>query len=127
MSEVSKPIVTFEMENGGIIKAELYPKKAENTVNNFISLVKSGFYDGLIFHRVIQNLLKAVSRSMSIRRDSSMPRYLYRMMIRRRWAQSIWITGACTSILNAGHLSIIIRKLIRLNVIFSRHLRNATR
>ncbi len=50
---MQNPIVTFEMENGKKIKAELYPDKAPNTVNNFISLVLSGFYDGLIFHRVI--------------------------------------------------------------------------
>lgn len=47
------PIVTIEMENGDKIVAELYPEKAPNTVNNFISLIKKGFYDGLIFHRVI--------------------------------------------------------------------------
>jgi peptidyl-prolyl cis-trans isomerase B (cyclophilin B) len=47
------PEVTIEMENGNIIKAELYPDVAPNTVNNFISLIKQGFYDGLIFHRVI--------------------------------------------------------------------------
>ncbi|MGI5986241.1 MAG: peptidylprolyl isomerase [Clostridiales bacterium] len=47
------PIVTIEMENGGKIKAELYPDIAPNTVNNFISLIKKGFYDGVIFHRVI--------------------------------------------------------------------------
>ncbi|OYP01406.1 peptidylprolyl isomerase [Lachnotalea glycerini] len=47
------PNVIFEMENGDIIKAELYPEVAPNTVNNFISPVKDGFYDGLIFHRVI--------------------------------------------------------------------------
>ena len=47
------PVVTFEMENGDVIKAELYPEVAPNTVNNFISLVKKGFYNGLIFHRVI--------------------------------------------------------------------------
>ena len=47
------PIVTFEMENGGKMVAELYPEVAPNTVNNFISLVQSGFYNGLIFHRVI--------------------------------------------------------------------------
>ena len=45
------PIVTFEMENGGKMVAELYPEVAPNTVNNFISLVQSGFYNGLIFHR----------------------------------------------------------------------------
>ena len=47
------PIVTIEMENGDIIKAELYPEIAPNTINNFISLVNKGFYDGVIFHRVI--------------------------------------------------------------------------
>lgn len=47
------PIVTIEMENGGKIKAELYSDIAPNTVNNFISLIKKGFYDGVIFHRVI--------------------------------------------------------------------------
>ncbi len=54
---MSNPIVTFEMENGGIIKAELYPEVAPNSVNNFISLVKHGFYDGLIFHRVIPGFM----------------------------------------------------------------------
>ena len=43
------PIITMEMENGGIIKAELYPETAPNTVNNFLSLVNKGFYNGLIF------------------------------------------------------------------------------
>ncbi len=51
------PIVTIEMENGDIMKAELYPEIAPNTVNNFISLVKKGFYDGLIFHRVIAGFM----------------------------------------------------------------------
>ena len=54
---MSNPIVTFEMKNGDIIKAELYPEIAPNTVNNFISLVKSGFYNGLIFHRVIEGFM----------------------------------------------------------------------
>ena len=54
---MSNPIVTFEMENGGVMKAELYPDVAPNTVNNFISLVKKGFYDGLIFHRVIPGFM----------------------------------------------------------------------
>lgn len=53
---MQNPIVTIETENG-TIKAELYPEKAPNTVNNFISLVKSGFYDGLIFHRVISGFM----------------------------------------------------------------------
>jgi peptidyl-prolyl cis-trans isomerase B (cyclophilin B) len=51
------PIVTFTMENGDVMKAELYPDVAPNTVNNFISLVKKGFYDGLIFHRVIAGFI----------------------------------------------------------------------
>ena len=54
---MSNPIVTIEMENGGVMKAELYPDIAPNTVNNFISLVQSGFYDGLIFHRVIPGFM----------------------------------------------------------------------
>ena len=51
------PIVTIEMENGSVIKAELYPETAPNTVNNFISLVKKGFYKGVIFHRVIPGFM----------------------------------------------------------------------
>ncbi len=51
------PIVTITMENGDVIKAELYPDVAPNSVNNFISLVKKGFYDGLIFHRVINGFM----------------------------------------------------------------------
>ncbi|MDO4337290.1 MAG: peptidylprolyl isomerase [Eubacteriales bacterium] len=54
---MANPIVTFTMENGDVIKAELYPEIAPNTVNNFISLVKKGFYDGLIFHRVINGFM----------------------------------------------------------------------
>ncbi len=51
------PVITIEMENGDIIKAELYPEIAPNTVNNFISLVNKGFYNGLIFHRVIEGFM----------------------------------------------------------------------
>ena len=54
---MANPIVTIEMENGDIMKVELYPEVAPNTVNNFISLVKKGFYDGLIFHRVIRGFM----------------------------------------------------------------------
>ena len=54
---MSNPIVTIEMENGGVMKAELYPETAPNTVNNFISLIQSGFYDGLTFHRVIPGFM----------------------------------------------------------------------
>lgn len=51
------PIVTFEMENGDIMRAELYPEIAPNTVNNFISLIQSGYYNGLCFHRVIRGFM----------------------------------------------------------------------
>jgi peptidyl-prolyl cis-trans isomerase B (cyclophilin B) len=54
---MSNPIVTIEMESGAIIRAELYPETAPNTVNNFISLVNSGYYDGLSFHRVISGFM----------------------------------------------------------------------
>lgn len=51
------PVVTFEMEDGRIFKAELYPNIAPNTVHNFLSLVNKGFYNGLIFHRVIEGFM----------------------------------------------------------------------
>lgn len=51
------PVVRIEMENGGVIKAELYPEIAPNTVNNFISLIKKNYYDGIIFHRVIKGFM----------------------------------------------------------------------
>ena len=54
---MSNPIVTFTLQNGKTIKAELYPDIAPNTVNNFLSLVNSGFYDGLTFHRVIYGFM----------------------------------------------------------------------
>ena len=53
----TNPVVTITMENGNTIKLELYPDIAPNTVNNFISLVNKGFYDGLIFHRVIEDFM----------------------------------------------------------------------
>lgn len=54
---MANPVVTITMANGDVMKAELYPQVAPNTVNNFISLVKEGFYDGLIFHRVIRGFM----------------------------------------------------------------------
>lgn len=53
----NKPVVTIKMESGKVIKAELYPEIAENTVNNFIDLVIHEYYDGLIFHRVIKGFM----------------------------------------------------------------------
>lgn len=57
MSENKNPIITITMENGDVMKAELYPEIAPNTVNNFISLIKKGYYDGIIFHRVIRGFM----------------------------------------------------------------------
>lgn len=57
MSENKNPIVTITMKDGGVIKAELYPEIAPNTVNNFISLINHNFYDGVIFHRVIKGFM----------------------------------------------------------------------
>ncbi|MCL1991188.1 MAG: peptidylprolyl isomerase [Defluviitaleaceae bacterium] len=60
MSEFSKatnPIVTIEMETGGVMTLELYPEVAPESVHNFLSLIKAGFYDGLIFHRVIRGFM----------------------------------------------------------------------
>ena len=54
---MTNPVVTIEMESGGTIVLELYYDKAPNTVRNFVSLAQSGYYDGLIFHRVIQNFM----------------------------------------------------------------------
>ncbi len=54
---MANPIVKIEMENGGVMTAELYPEIAPNTVANFVNLVESGFYDGLIFHRVIPGFM----------------------------------------------------------------------
>lgn len=54
---MSNPLVTIEMEDGGVMKGELYPEIAPNTVNNFIALTNSGYYDGLIFHRVIPGFM----------------------------------------------------------------------
>ena len=57
MAETRNPVATITMEDGQVMRAELYPDKAPNTVNNFISLANSGFYDGLIFHRCIPGFM----------------------------------------------------------------------
>ena len=54
---MSNPMVSIELENGKVMKGELYPEKAPNTVNNFIELANSGYYDGLIFHRCIPGFM----------------------------------------------------------------------
>lgn len=54
---MQNPIVTIKMTDGSVMKAELYPEIAPNTVNNFVSLIKSGYYDGIIFHRVIKGFM----------------------------------------------------------------------
>ena len=54
---MTNPVVTITMDNGDVMKAELYPEVAPNTVNNFISLINKGFYDGKIFHRVISGFM----------------------------------------------------------------------
>lgn len=54
---MSNPVATIEIENGGIIKVELYPEKAPVSVNNFIALANSGYYNGLVFHRVIKDFM----------------------------------------------------------------------
>ena len=70
---MENPIVTFEMENGDKMVAELYPELAPNTVNNFIALVQSGFYDGLVFHRVIPGFMifSIPSKTRESRRQDS--------------------------------------------------------
>jgi peptidyl-prolyl cis-trans isomerase B (cyclophilin B) len=57
MNEVKNPVVTFEMEDGKTFQVELYPAIAPNTVNNFLHLVNKGFYNGVIFHRVIEGFM----------------------------------------------------------------------
>ena len=65
---MENPVVTIEMENGGIITAELYPDVAPQSVYNFISLANSGFYDGLIFHRVIPGFINGVDNKLKHKR-----------------------------------------------------------
>ena len=67
---MANPIVTITMDNGDVMKAELYPEVAPNTVNNFISLVKKGFYDGLIFHRVINGSRDFNSKMIDLERSA---------------------------------------------------------
>ncbi|MBS3983472.1 MAG: peptidylprolyl isomerase, partial [Dethiobacter sp.] len=57
MDKVQNPVATIEMADGGVITVELAVETAPNTVKNFVALVKDGFYDGLIFHRVIPGFM----------------------------------------------------------------------
>jgi len=57
VADVQRPVVTIKMKDGGVIKAELYPEVAPNTVNNFISLINKGYYNGIVFHRVIEGFM----------------------------------------------------------------------
>ena len=59
---MANPIVTIEMESGAVMSGELYPEIAPNTVNNFIALANSGFYDGVVFHRVIPGFMRSEER-----------------------------------------------------------------
>ena len=70
------PIVTIEMNNGDVMKAELYPEVAPNTVNNFISLVNRGYYDGIIFHRVIR--VEILKEQVLADRDTQLRENLHR-------------------------------------------------
>ena len=83
---MSNPIVTIEMEDGGIIRAELYPEIAPNTVSNFISLVKKGFYDGLIFHRVIPGFM--IQGGCPDRHRHGRPRLQHRGRVHRATAST---------------------------------------
>ena len=67
---MANPIVTIEMENGGIMKLELYPDVAPISVQNFIDLAEKGFYDGLIFHRVISGFMIQAARVITSRVSS---------------------------------------------------------
>ena len=60
---MANPIVTITMENGDVMKAELYPEIAPITVENFVNLVKDGFYDGLTFHRIINGFMIQIGRA----------------------------------------------------------------
>ena len=71
MAEKKNPVITIEMTNGDIIKAELYPDVAPNTVNNFLSLVNKGFYNGLIFHRVIKGFMIQTATEWAARDTAS--------------------------------------------------------
>ena len=80
---MENPIITIEMENGDIMKAELYPEIAPNTVNNFISLVKKGYYDGLIFHRVISGFM--IQGGCPEGTGTGGPGNLHRMVLPMTW------------------------------------------
>ena len=79
------PIVIFEFENGDVIKAELYPEIAPNTVRNFISLINKKFYDGKIFHRVIKDFM--IQGGCPIGNGMGGPGYSIKGEFSRKWLQ----------------------------------------
>jgi peptidyl-prolyl cis-trans isomerase len=91
---MANPIVTIEMESGAVMSGELYPEIAPNTVNNFIALANSGFYDGVVFHRVIPS--RAATRTATAqaapatRSRVNFPPTASRTILSTRWAFSRW-------------------------------------
>lgn len=77
------PVITITMDNGDVIKAELYPEIAPVSVNNFISLVKKGFYDGLTFHRVIEGFM--IQGGCPLGNGTGGPGYTIRGRIFPKW------------------------------------------
>ena len=94
---MANPIVTIEMESGAVMSGELYPEIAPNTVNNFIALANSGFYDGVVFHRVIPGfMIRAATRTATAqaapatRSRVNFPPTASRTILSTRWAFSRW-------------------------------------
>ena len=84
------PLVTFEMENGKLIKAELYPDTAPNTVRNFISLIRKGFYNGLTFHRVISGFM--IQGGCPDGNGMGGPGYVASWVLAAVWPVSAWLS-----------------------------------
>ena len=94
---MANPIVTIEMESGAVMSGELYPEIAPNTVNNFIALANSGFYDGVVFHRVIPGFMIQggdpdgnVTGGPATRSRVNFPPTASRTILSTRWAFSRW-------------------------------------
>ena len=90
---MANPIVTIEMESGAVMSGELYPEIAPNTVNNFIALANSGFYDGVVFHRVIPGFMTRTATAQAApatRSRVNFPPTASRTILSTRWAFSRW-------------------------------------